>query len=104
VTERPLHDPVVQRAVSGVQLRSERQEDIEQLVSTFVDPGISVQLQNDNNQILYGRRGTGKTHVLKVVQAAAGANAQTLALYIDMRTLGSSSGCGHGSSPTTPER
>jgi hypothetical protein len=95
-----LQDQVIQRAVSRVALRAERQENVGQLVATFVDPGISVQLENDNNQILYGRRGTGKTHVLKVVERNAAANAGELALYIDMRTLGSSSVFSDESRPT----
>ena len=66
-----VEDPVVQRAVSRVAVRAERQENVSQLVATFVDPGISVQLENDNNQILYGRRGTGKTHVFKAAQSIA---------------------------------
>src|SRR5665213_3036819 len=86
-----LADPVIQSAVSRVAVRAERQENIGQLVDTFVDPGISVQLENDNNQILYGRRGTGKTHVLKVVERKARERDGELALYMDMRTLGSNS-------------
>ena len=86
-----LRNRAVQRAVSGVPQRSERQENVDQLVATFVDPGVSVQLENTNNQILYGRRGTGKTHVLKVVQRAAEADAGRLPLYIDMLKFGSSS-------------
>ena len=84
-----LQNRIVQRAVAQVALRAERQEDVGQLVDTFVDPGVSVQLDNENNQILYGRRGTGKTHVLKVVEKAA--KADEFVLYVDMRTLGSSS-------------
>lgn len=91
VAEHPLQDRVVQQAVSRVQLRSERQESLEQLAATFVDPGISVQLQNDNNQILYGRRGTGKTHMLKVIHLEAQKAEKALAVYLDMRNLGSSS-------------
>src|SRR3989442_848630 len=86
-----LEDQIVQRAVSRVAVRAERQENVGQLVATFVDPGISVQLENDNNQILYGRRGTGKTHVLKVVERRVADDDDRLAVYIDMRTLGSSS-------------
>ncbi len=86
-----LKDQAIQKAVSAVPQRSERQENVDQLVATFVDPGVSVQLDNANNQILYGRRGTGKTHVLKVVQRAAEADPERLPIYIDMRKLGSSS-------------
>ena len=73
-----------------MQQRAERQELIDRLAETFVDPGITVQLDNNNHQILYGRRGTGKTHVLKVIQSAAEAIDDELAIYIDMRVLGSS--------------
>lgn len=86
-----LRDKVLQRAVSAVPQRSEKQEDVDQLVATFVDPGVSVQLDNSNNQILYGRRGTGKTHVLKVVFRASEALRDELPIYVDMRSLGSSS-------------
>jgi hypothetical protein len=81
VAEGLLQDQIVQRAVSRGAVRAERQDDIDQLVATFVDPGISVQLENDNNQILYSRRGTGKTHVLKVVERRATDLDDTLALY-----------------------
>jgi hypothetical protein len=46
------------------------------------------QIQNTNNQVIYGRRGTGKTHVLRVL----GSNLESpknLVVYIDARTLGS---------------
>lgn len=55
-----------------------------------MDPGVTVQLDNDNHQILYGRRGTGKTHVLKVIQSGADALDDEMAIYVDMRVLGSS--------------
>ena len=83
-------DPSVQKAVSRIMQRAERQQSLDRLADTFVDPGISVQIDNDNNQILYGRRGTGKTHVLKVLQLSADAVEGDLGVYIDMRTLGSS--------------
>lgn len=86
-----LDDRIVQRAVSRIAVRAERQENVGQLVDTFVDPGIGIQLDNDNNQIIYGRRGTGKTHVLKVAERQAQATTNHFAIYVDMRTLGSNS-------------
>lgn len=91
MTVWPLQDPLVQCALGRVLERSERQEDLGQLEATFVDPGIEIRLSNDNNQILYGRRGTGKTHVLKVLKRHAEAAGDQLPVYVDMRTLGSSS-------------
>jgi hypothetical protein len=86
----PLQDPEIQRAISNIKARSERQPDLEVLERTFVDTGILPQLQNSNNQILYGRRGTGKSHVLRILGAAHDRQAGTpSSVYIDMRMLGS---------------
>jgi hypothetical protein len=75
------------KAVSELDERAERTtEDI--LRRTFVDTGAIVQLNNNTNQIVYGRRGSGKTHVLRVL--SEGAHPPTVAIYIDCRTLTSS--------------
>jgi len=87
----PINDPIVQNAVSAILERSERQELLGQLEATFVDPGITARLANDNNEIVYGRRGTGKTHVLKVLQRQIGSKPSRLCLYLDMRVMGSDS-------------
>jgi len=79
------------KAVSNILQRSERQEDLDKLVNTFVDVGILPQLDNLNNQIVYGRRGTGKTHVVKVLAKILQENDQFTSVYIDCRTLGSTS-------------
>lgn len=84
-----IQDPLITRAVSQILQRSERQEDLTKLVHTFVDVGILPQLENRNNQILYGRRGTGKTHVLKVLGSRLRIDTRVTVLYIDARTLGS---------------
>lgn len=90
MSESLVKDRVIQRAVSSVPQRSEKQTDPDRLLATFVDPGISNQLDNVNNQILYGRRGTGKTHALKVI-TGGGEHEGQLSIYVDMRKLGSSS-------------
>ncbi len=54
-----------------------------------MDVGILPILDNDNHQILYGRRGTGKTHVFKVLWSKIGENPKNTVVYIDARTLGS---------------
>jgi hypothetical protein len=84
-----VRDELVIRAVSHVLQRSERQEDILKLVGTFVDVGILPQLENRNNQILYGRRGTGKTHVLRVLGSRIVADPTNTVVYLDARVLGS---------------
>ena len=42
-------------------------------------------------QIFYGRRGTGKTHVLRVLQTRLAEEGNPVIVYIDARTLGSTS-------------
>jgi hypothetical protein len=86
-----LDDRHLRRAISSVQRRSERQQDVDRLALTFVDPGFSDRLDNDNNQIIYGRRGTGKTHVLRILDRLMRERAGALSLYVDLRLLGSSS-------------
>jgi hypothetical protein len=71
--------------------RSERQTDITKLVNTYVDVGLLPQLRNRNHQIFYGRRGTGKTHVMKVLETAFLEDSNLTVVYIDCRTLGSTS-------------
>lgn len=84
-----IEDSIVQRAVSSIPLRSEREQDRNKLIQSYVDTGILVQLNSSNNQIFYGRRGTGKTHVLQVLAESINETATHLAIYIDLRTLGS---------------
>lgn len=86
-----LADPNLMRAVSRINQRSERQEDLSKLLETYVDVGLLPQLDNRNHQIFYGRRGTGKTHVMKVLESALKTTHSHTVLYIDCRTLGSSS-------------
>jgi hypothetical protein len=85
----PIDDRVVLHAVSNIRDHSERQPNLAELHATFVDPGILIHVDNSNNQIIFGRRGTGKTHVLKVLQHIASTSSDQLPVYIDMRTLGS---------------
>ena len=82
-------DHAITKAVSRILQRSERQDDPQKILGTFVDVGILRQLDNINNQIFYGRRGTGKTHVLRVLGSHLQLQDGTAVLYIDARTLGS---------------
>lgn len=86
-----LQDPQLMAAVSRIIQRSERQEDVHKLMGTYVDVGLLPQLNNSNHQIFYGRRGTGKTHVLKVLEKTLNEIPQNTVVYIDCRTLGSTS-------------
>ena len=84
-----IKDPALMKAVSQILQRSERQENLTKLVHTFVDVGVLPQLENRNNQILYGRRGTGKTHVFRVLDSRLREIRRNTVLYLDARTLGS---------------
>ncbi|AHM60241.1 hypothetical protein D770_09920 [Flammeovirgaceae bacterium 311] len=85
-----LKDIKIIRAVSNISQRAERQKDTDKIVSSYVEVGILQQLLNSNNQILYGRRGTGKTHILKMLESEYSNNPSITTCYIDCRFLGSS--------------
>jgi hypothetical protein len=82
-------------AVNNLLMRVARRAELyapEYVARTFVpvEP-IPTLLNALDNQVLYGRRGTGKTHLLRYfaeIKAAEG----DVALYIDLRMIGSSSG------------
>jgi hypothetical protein len=78
----------IQNALLQVARRAERST-TEILEATFVDsePLISM-LSSKNNQIIFGRRGTGKTHALKYLQKKM-SNENDVAVYVDLRTVGS---------------
>jgi hypothetical protein len=86
-----VQDMPLTRAVAAIPQRSERQQDLQKLLGSFVDVGILPQIRNVNNQIIYGRRGTGKTHVLSVLASELRNNLSNIVLYVDARTLGSTS-------------
>ena len=84
-----LNNKEIVSAVSNIKPRSERQRDVSTLQRTYVETGVFPQLNNLNNQILYGRRGTGKSHILRILELDAMNRPHSRALYIDVRTLGS---------------
>jgi hypothetical protein len=83
-----LQDPQLSRAVARIIQRSERQ-DTQKLITTYVEIGLRPQLENTNHQIFYGRRGTGKTHLTKILETELKNNPKNTITYIDCRTLGS---------------
>ncbi|MBC8465589.1 hypothetical protein H8D57_01045 [bacterium] len=85
-----IQDREIAIAVSKIRQRAERQADLQKLVDSYVDSGIVPQLHNENHQILYGRRGTGKTHIFQVLRDIF-EKEKYCVTYIDCRTLGSSS-------------
>ncbi|MFJ8881007.1 hypothetical protein ACIREG_26780 [Streptomyces albidoflavus] len=78
------------RAFNQIPKRAEKQEG-PQLHETFVDSGVVDVINTIDHQVIYGRRGTGKTHALSYLGSEAAADGG-LALYLDLRTIGSASG------------
>jgi len=66
--------------------------DKEHLVKTFVNVGpLFTILSNKDHEILYGRRGTGKTHALAYLGDSIKKN-NDIVINIDLRTIGSNGG------------
>lgn len=78
----------VQKAVIGFSKRAEKlSSDI--LLDTFVDTEpLADILFTSNNQIIYGRRGTGKTHALIYLSERIRKSGEH-PIYIDLRSIGS---------------
>jgi hypothetical protein len=70
--------------------RRAESQDPGRLVETFVDAApLLTMLSTRDHQVIYGRRGTGKTHALFYLQELQKRNGD-VAVYVDMRTIGSS--------------
>lgn len=66
--------------------------DRQALIESFVDVGpLSTVLTTIDNQILYGRRGTGKTHALAFVSGLV-RDKGDIPVYVDLRKIGSTGG------------
>jgi hypothetical protein len=78
--------------------------DPQTLVETFVDTGaLGDKLRSHDHQVIHGRRGTGKTHALYFLADLA-QQQSGLPVYIDLRTIGSSSGIYNDESLPLAER
>lgn len=81
----------INTAILKLKKRAEKYS-TDQLVSTFVDVGpLFTLLMNEDHQILYGRRGTGKTHVLTYLCSEIREKGNC-PIYIDLRLIGSTGG------------
>jgi hypothetical protein len=78
------------RALNAVPKRAEARQ-AEQLRDTFVDSGVAAALEAIDHQVLYGRRGTGKTHAFRYLETVV-RDRGDIALYADLRTVGSPEG------------
>lgn len=81
----------INTAIAGL-LRRAEDEDPATLAETFVDVNtLFASLSSRDSQVVYGRRGTGKTHALKYLTETLRTKGETV-IYLDLRLLGSSGG------------
>lgn len=93
----------IHKALIGFSKRAEKSSN-DALVATFVDsePLFDL-LSTANAQIVYGRRGTGKTHALKYLAETVDQRNE-IAIYLDLRTIGSNGSIYADSSRPLAER
>ncbi|WP_201799374.1 hypothetical protein [Subtercola vilae] len=77
-------------AFSKIPKRAESRGESE-LRDTFEDSGVASALDVIDHQIIYGRRGTGKTHALRYL-ASTRIDEGDVGVYVDLRTVGSAEG------------
>lgn len=90
------------KALNQIPKRAESRQ-AEELRRTFVDSGVASALEVVDHQVLYGRRGTGKTHAFRYLETEFGGD-ETIAVYIDLRTIGSPDGLFGQAPAPAPER
>lgn len=94
---------ILNSALMSIPSRSERNEQAV-LVSTFVEAGtLFRRLSSVDNQIIYGRRGTGKTHTLHYL-ASERTNQDHLSIYCDLNALGSATSVYADTTLSLPQR
>lgn len=82
---------IINRAIFEIAKRSEK-KNREYLVSSFANVGPLIpMLETLDNQVLYGRRGTGKTHIFTYILDNI-EKQNNVGVYIDMRNIGSNGG------------
>lgn len=93
----------IHRVFINFNRRAERSSD-ENLVATFVDSApLFDLLSTQNNQVIYGRRGTGKTHALKYLAEKVD-DKNEISVYLDLRSVGSNSSIYSDAGRPLPER
>ncbi|WP_191060006.1 ORC-CDC6 family AAA ATPase [Geminicoccus harenae] len=93
----------IHKVLLGFTQRAERATE-ETLIAPFVDsPPMFNLLSTKNNQIVFGRRGTGKTHALKFMSRQI-LESNERPIYIDLRLIGSNGSIYSDDSRSFPER
>jgi hypothetical protein len=87
----PVPASAINTAIARL-LRRAEVEDPATLAETFVDiNALFARLSSRDSQVVFGRRGTGKTHALKYLAQNLREQGETV-VYLDLRLLGSSGG------------
>ena len=95
---KSIHDCLLE-----ITRRAERATD-EKLTETFVDAEpLLASVSTPDNQVIFGRRGTGKTHVLKYLNRSKSA-AGDVAVFLDLRAIGSNGSIYSDQSKTITQR
>jgi hypothetical protein len=76
------------KAITAIQKRAEKQLDWSKLEDTYVNTDLAYRANTTESQLVLGRRGTGKTHMLRVLRERLGGRGE-VSYFIDCRTLGS---------------
>ncbi|MCA9306358.1 MAG: ATP-binding protein [Phycisphaerales bacterium] len=87
-TNALLQDPAFRKAVASIQRRAEKQTDWNKLIDLFVETDLFDRCSSTNTQLVLGRRGTGKTHLLRAFQKECTINGRAC-FFIDCTSLGS---------------
>jgi hypothetical protein len=90
------------RALNLIPKRAETRQ-VDKLRDTFVDSGVAATIEGIDHQVLFGRRGTGKTHALGYLQSRL-ERSEAVVVYADLRTIGSPEGLFLGSQVGPIER
>jgi hypothetical protein len=88
-----LRGQQVEFAIGAIERRAERETDYRRLYDIYVDRGVLSELSPTENQIIYGRRGVGKTHLFHYYRDSLVASRRPVLFQIhDCQRLGSGLG------------
>lgn len=70
--------------ISDIEFRSERRD---KYLPVYEDLGYLIKLENNKNQIIFGRRGSGKTHLLGGLVEFINKKGKNIAVYVDLKKI-----------------
>lgn len=78
----------INRLLNGVALQADRMS-AEEIEEAYVPlEGVDIAIMSPRSQVLYGRRGSGKTHTLRYAHRKTSQSGR-ISVFVDLRTLGS---------------